>query len=222
MEFEKIFRSLRLNKYLVIIFLILIGVIFLLFKEHKSQTMVLDQFKGLEGYSMVNTEEIESISQSENPLEMAVIYVEILGAVKQPGVYCLDQGSRVIDLVNKAGGLMPDAYQRSINQALILEDQVSIYVYRLDEIDNESLEIDNNTASMGNPIQTESNTGKININEADLIELQELVGIGPAKAQAILDYRQNNGSFQTIEEVQEVKGIGNKTFDNIKGLIRVQ
>lgn len=161
--------------------------------------------------------EIET-SQVETS-QSTTIYVEILGAVKLPGVYQLDQGARLLDLVDLAGGLTDTAYRRSINQAQVLQDQMSIYVYSQDEIeDMDKLNQDLRGFDLANPNQV-TETSLVNINAADLSQLQTLPGIGPAKAQAIIDYRLEHGSFQSLEAIQEVSGIGAKTFEKLKDLI---
>lgn len=163
--------------------------------------------------------EIEMETSQEGTTQSSIIYVEILGAIQEPGVYQLSQGSRVFDLVQEAGGLKASAYARSINQAQILEDQMSIYVLSQDELESNHDFQTPSVLDVSRPSQ--SGTDLVNINTADLSQLETLPGIGPSKAQAILDHRQKEGSFPTIEAIQEVSGIGSKTYEKLKDLICV-
>ena len=140
------------------------------------------------------------------PPEPEPISVHIIGAVAEPGVYDIPKESRVIDAVNAAGGFLPVADQDNINLAAIVEDGVKI------EIEKRAIY---NTGGGNN------SSGRININTASLEELDTLPGIGPATAQAIIDHRQQSGSFQRIEDITNVSGIGIATYDRIKDMISV-
>lgn len=142
----------------------------------------------------------------EEPLnEIIYIYVDIKGAVAYPGVYKLEKASRLFQVVNLAGGLKEDADSNAINLSMILSDQDVIYVPFIgEEYPNIIDQIDNDVG------------GVININTATIEQLQQLPGIGPSTAQKIIDYRNENGSFQSIEDIMNVSGIGESTFENIK------
>ena len=135
-----------------------------------------------------------------------------------PGVYCLKQGSRVFEAVQEAGGFLENADTTGINQASVLSDGEKLQIYTIEEV--QQMEVQPEMFS-GSSENTESG-GKININTADLTELQEIPGVGEKKAQSIMEYREACGGFQNIEQLQEVPGIKGKTFDKVKDYITVK
>ena len=141
----------------------------------------------------------------------ATINVYVSGAVNRPEVYTLPLGSLVKDAVAKAGGASAEADLDHINLALRLTDQMQVYVPRQGEA------VATPKAASG----AATLSAPININTATAEELDRLPGIGPSIAQAILDYRTQNGPFKTIEGINEVKGIGDALFAKIKGSITV-
>lgn len=160
--------------------------------------------------------------------QQALIYCDIKGAVNQQGVYALPLGSRLFDLIERAGGLRPDAAEDSLNLALLLEDQMLVKVLTQKEYQASQAEEPVDSAQMpltNLPNATTSGSERkelqININTADQSQLETLPNIGPSKAQKIIAYRQEHGSFQTIEELQQVSGIGPKTFESLRDLITV-
>lgn len=132
------------------------------------------------------------------------IFIDIDGAVKSPGVYELKDGCRVNDAIIMAGGLTDSAYTKNLNKARLLVDGEKIYVLNNDEI---------------NEISAENNK-LININTASKEMLKTIPGIGDAYAQRIIDYR-NKKSFESIEEIKKIDGIGEKTFEKMKELITI-
>lgn len=161
---------------------------------------------------------VHSQSQAENvtevPAEQELIYwvVDIKGAVSKPGIYEVAKNMRVQDAIDLAGGLLPNAETRQLNFAQHLADQMLIYV----PVEGEEVEI----SASSDSVATEDNR-KININTANEQELQALPGIGEKKALQIVSYRTENGSFATAEDLMEVSGIGQKTFDALKELITI-
>lgn len=164
---------------------------------------------------------------NENLLEInnqyQKIYVHIAGEIKYPGVYEMENGDRVFQLVEKAGGVTENADISSINLSKKLIDGEKIVIFsKKVSIDSENASIvsnqSNNSTSKGSS-NTTSNL--ININTASQKELEELPGIGPTLAQRIIDYREKNGYFQTIEDIKKVSGIGDKKFEAIKDLITI-
>lgn len=150
----------------------------------------------------------DETSAIEESVSSVNIFVDIGGAVKSPQVVELPEGSRVEDAIEAAGGLTEDADLTDINRAAFLEDGEKVYIPEIyDESDGEY------SAPQGD--------GKININTADSDELQELNGVGPATAEKIIDYREENGRFSNIEDIKNVSGIGDKTFDKFKDDIKV-
>lgn len=154
--------------------------------------------------------------------EIEIIYVDLKGAVAKPGVYALPLGSRLFDVIEMAGGLLPDAATQSLNQALLLNDQMLIYIFTHEEYAAEEEEnmkllsiVEEDSGLLSQQVQL------VNINTANASELETLPGIGPKKASAILQFRQENGSFRGIEGLLEVSGIGQKTFDQLTPFITV-
>lgn len=144
------------------------------------------------------------------------IYVQISGEIKYPGVYEMENGDRVFQLVEKAGGLTENADLNSINLSKKLIDGEKVIIFAKKEINENSTNISQSGTTSS---QTKSNL--ININTASKEELESLPGIGPTLAQRIIDYRETNGYFQTIEDIKKVSGIGDKKFEAIKNLITV-
>lgn len=182
---------------------------------------------------IVALEPTESITQTVSLIlptpTRSVIAVYVSGAVNQPGVYRLYEGARIDDAIYLAGGMTADADPIRINLAARVHDEQQVYVARRDEVLPNFLDQTNPTdppASNESEQTPESppasnKTGKININTATLAELDSLPRIGPATAQRIIDYRTSNGKFATIEDLQNVKGIGAGTFADLKALISV-
>ncbi|MGB6409255.1 MAG: helix-hairpin-helix domain-containing protein [Planococcus donghaensis] len=157
----------------------------------------------------------ESPQQTETPIvEMPEtaepLMIDVKGQVNKPGVYALEAGSRMQDAIQAAGGFTPEADSRAINLAQIVVDETSLYVPATGE--EEVVPISPQTA-------TASGGGLININQATEAELMELPGIGPSKAAAILAYRDEVGKFNAPEQLTEVTGIGDKTFEKLQDLI---
>ena len=163
--------------------------------------------------------------------EVSVIKVYICGHIKTPGVYDIGKGSRLVDLVSLAGGATEDACLEAINLAQILADSQKFYIPSLDEIKNgvpsfvnewEDINSNSNDATSTDMANSQSFQNKvININFASLSELVQLPGIGNVIAQNIIDYRNKYGQFKSKEELKNVKGIGEKKFEEIKDLISV-
>lgn len=147
--------------------------------------------------------------------ETESLIVDVKGQVKTPGVYTLPSGSRVLDAIQLAGGLLPTAEETALNLASKLMDEMVIYVPAVGEKEEPPL-------ISASPSATENDSTIVNINTADETALMTLSGIGPSKAKAILTYRDDQGLFQSIDEIKEVTGIGDSTFENIKDFISVK
>ncbi len=152
------------------------------------------------------------------------IVVHVAGEVKKPGVYRLPPGSRVVDAVNLAQPTEHSALDY-LNLAAPLQDGQQIMVYSLEEIKQRDVSggIGNSSplAAAGSGTSYGTAPGRININNAGRAELESLPGIGPSLAQRIIDYRAKHGPFLSIEDVQNVSGIGEKRFEQIRELICV-
>lgn len=172
--------------------------------------------------SSISSSRLAEPSSSQQSSKPDKIYVDLKGAVKHPGVYALDQGSRVYDLLEMAGGLTEEAAERALNQAQLLVDQQSLYVPTMAEWEAESQGPQANVVGSQAPLVSSPNSGKVNVNQADLSQLETLPGIGAKKAQAIIDYRTANGSFHSLEDLGKVKGIGPKMLEKLKDLVIFQ
>lgn len=154
------------------------------------------------------------------PTETSTIYVHVCGSVKSPGLYELPAGSRVDAAVKAAGGFLKDARQSAVNLAEALSDGIQIYVPSQEEV--LPVTADDQGKSGSTPLNVAgSDQGLININTAGKEELMNLSGIGEGKAAAIIEYRETNGSFQSVEDIKNVSGIGDATFQKIKEAITI-
>lgn len=149
-----------------------------------------------------------------------IIYVHLCGAVKNPDVYKAKSDMRLVELIDLAGGLTPEAADDYMNQAIIIEDGQRIYIPTKDELENLSV-LDYMTGDNNNPSSDRVNK-KVNINTADEAELMSLPGIGQAKAASIVEYRNRNGSFKTIADIMNISGIKEGLFLKIKDLVTVE
>ena len=162
--------------------------------------------------------------------EESKLYVHICGAVEAPGVYELAAGSRICDALDMAGGFLDEACKEYINLAQILSDGQKIYIPTIDEVQEEQQAA--GTASWEWKEQNESTAdsnelkssaeGKINLNTATKEQLMTLPGIGASKAESILSYRKEHGSFLCAEDITNVTGIKEATFSQIREYIIVE
>ena len=143
-----------------------------------------------------------------------VIFVDIKGAVKNPGVYQMKVGDRVKDALDAAGGLTAEADSQKVNLAQRVEDQMVIVVPKVGE--------EAEAIPAGAMSKEASKEGKVNINTATVEELKTLKGVGEKKAEAIIEYRKKNGSFKTKEDLMKVRGIGKKLFESFEERIVTQ
>ena len=144
-------------------------------------------------------------------------YVDVKGAVKKTGMYRIRQGMRLMDAIDLAGGFTEDADQNQMNFSKLLADQEIIYVPKI----GEEVPVINEVSPTGGGTGSNSETAKININTADAAELQQLSGIGEKRAADIIKYREENGSFHTVEYLTKVSGIGEKTLENLRDSITI-
>lgn len=144
------------------------------------------------------------------------IYIYICGQVQTPGVYQVDVDARVFTVIQLAGGLTEAADEAGVNQAQTLVDGQMIYIPAVGEAVDAAVISGTDTSK-----EMSDNSGKVNINTADLETLMSLTGIGESKAQSILNYRQEHGSFQSIEELMNVEGIKEGTYSKIKNQITI-
>lgn len=182
-----------------------------------TSAYISSEEKGSSESAEVSTQEISSeLEEIELETQETLLYVYICGAVNKPGVYTLPEGSRVCDLFVAAGGLADDAATDYWNQARILVDGEMLYVPTVEEAKERysgGLEDSYQVADANNA------SGKINLNTASVEQLMEIPGIGESKARAIINYRDTNGGFSSIEEVMNIEGIKEGVFSKMKEYI---
>lgn len=169
---------------------------------------------GLENTAGKNSDTNKDIMETE---QVVLLYADICGAVENPGVYGLEEGSRICDLVKLAGGLTEEADLNALNRAEKVTDGMKVRVYTKEEAVDLPVQ-----TGIGMTTTEETGSGTININTADQTQLVTLSGIGAARAADIIAYRTEHGSFQTIEEIMNVSGIKESTFQKIKDQIVVK
>ena len=167
--------------------------------------------------STENEEESENSDNENMKRKNVKIIVDVEGSVNNPGVYEFYEGDRVEDAIKRAGGLKENACTKSINRARKMLDGEKIYIYA----DGEEISgVENNDDSIYNSMVGSESIKKVNINTASREILMTLKGIGEVYADRIIEYRKKN-KFESIEDIKEVEGIGDKTFEKIKDYITV-
>ena len=220
--------------YIIIILLLIIGSLntYIIYKVDKLKNNNQD----------IKVDELTPIIEENNKEEIieqepVTFFVDIKGSINKPGVYLVSEGSIVNELINMAGGLTSDAYTKNINLSKVLTKEMVIIIYSNNEINNPQEEesicicdkvnitecVDNkaNIIESSNEVSNNNYNGKVNINTASLEQLMTLNGIGESKAKAIIEYRNINGSFKSIEEIKNVSGISDKIYENIKNDIEL-
>ena len=209
------------QKKIILVILLIIALITYYYLYTKNNTEEINN----ENLEITNNETQEESKEEEK------IVVHITGAVNKEGIVELQEGARIADAIEKAGGTKENADIKNINLATILEDGMKVHIPTIEETraNNENIESSENFANSQVTTTTQipttsSNTkkqGKININTATEEELDTLPGIGPSTAAKIIDYRKENGKFTSIEEIKEVSGIGDAKYEKIKDLITI-
>lgn len=150
-------------------------------------------------------------------VQKPLIYVQVSGAVNEPGVYALPEGSRVFEAIELAGGVSKEADVQSLNQAKPLADGEMIRVLTAEEA-AQAAEKENISAGQNQS----QDDGRVNLNTATKEELMQLPGIGAAKAERILAWREENGGFAQIEDLMKIEGIKEGVFSKVEDCVRVQ
>lgn len=182
----------------------------------------MDSVSVEQGQSLFETlEVVEPIEEVVPPVELVAeavsvaILVDVKGAVKHPGLYSLQEGDRLLDAVQKAGGYTEEADTRLLNHAQKLLDESVVYVPAMGE----------EPPAYSQPAATAvsatggTQTAQVNINTANETEFQTLPGVGPSKAAAIVQYREEHGAFKQLDDLKNVSGIGDKTFEKLESSI---
>ena len=206
---------------LVIITIIIFIVSIFLYKQKSSNAFkeeyMTEIFEEESNDNMEYTETLEEDTTiiNEDSIDRNKIIVEIKGEVAKPDVYQLEEGSIIKDLIDMAGGVTEEADLSRINWAEELLNHELIIIGNIND-ETESSVVQNNSTYSSNGNNSDKVSTLININTADLEQLKEITGIGNIKAQSIIDYREANGGFKSLEELKNVDGIGDKTFEKIK------
>ena len=210
--FEIVLEKIKSHKWEttgIIVGLLLFGILGLnhFGTHHKEDDLNINLEKKV---STITEKKVPMISHVKDKVSNQVT-VDVKGAVNHPGVYSLPSQSRVTDAIKRAGGLSNLADSKSVNLAQKLQDETVVYVTQKGEkITVVEEEKENNIATQGN------SKGKINLNKADLSSLQTISGVGAKRAQDILDYRDSQGGFKTIDDLKNVSGIGEKTLEKLR------
>ena len=181
-------------------------------KRGQPETGSLEEQQDTETvYNVESETQNEKPEQEEKPLQ-EWIYVDVCGAVRNPGVYRIEAGSRVFQVLEQAGGCTEEASLETVNQADLLTDGQKIRIYTMEE-----------AGQMEKKLQEEDPIldDRVDINRAGKEELMTLTGVGETRAQAILAYRETHGSFSSVEELMQVEGIKEKTYEKLKDQIRI-
>ena len=240
-KFEKIITKIKkIDKDYVIIGVIVIAVIIFMIinlgKIKEFENKDNDKMTNVE--SSINTEndknEENKEQKDDNSKEQIVngggIFVHIDGYINNPGVYEIKENDRIKTLIDKAGGFREGYSIKNINLAAKLSDGDKIYIPSVSEEKNSenSNNININSSGKGQNVKTDrnnvsvmKNNSKININTANISELKQITGIGESTANKIIDYRENVRKFKKIEDIKEVKGIGDAKYESLKNMITI-
>lgn len=222
----------KINKKIVV-YIIIISIIVLIIYE-----VAIKKENLIENITDINTIETSEENETKEQEKVDItkkIMVYITGEVKNPGIYELEENSRIKDVIEEAGGLKETADITDINLATILQDEDKIAIPSKEENKQEkqntekiqsnkqgkTTEKSQNTTSISTNATGKNQNTKVNINTATQTELETLPGIGPSIASKIVSYRKENGKFKSIEEIKKVSGIGESKYANIKELIKV-
>ncbi|NQI70656.1 ComEA family DNA-binding protein [Streptococcus suis] len=193
---------------------------FLIFSQPaKSDQTGLTDFPQTEqtSSSQEQVDEVSADGNTEESKEQSQLVVDVKGAVEKPGLYTLEVGSRVNDAVEAAGGLTSQADPKSVNLAQKLSDEAVVYVASK----NENISVVASTTASSAMSQEEKNTSLVNLNTATEADLQTISGIGAKRAADIIAYREANGGFKSVDDLNNVSGIGDKTMESIRPYVTV-
>jgi len=235
---------------LIIIIIIAIGIALLLFyqylKGEENEALNESQIKQSENVEE-DTSKGQELNKTENEIEdyntqddlineessslfgtkqLGNIVIHVIGEVKKPGVIKLKEGSRIIDAINKCGGQTEEADLSKINLAYVLDDGSQVYIPRVkDDMQNTTImktEAGNNVIVSNVTQGDDEKSVKVNLNTATLEKLMTLPGVGESTAQKIIEYRNKNKKFKTVDEIKNVSGIGEAKFNSLKDYIYVK
>ena len=155
--------------------------------------------------------------QKDNREAKQKIMVHVAGEVNNPGIVEVEEGSRLKDAVESAGGFTDEANQNKVNLAYEVKDEQKIVIPNIKQNDEDISVVDNNEDFIENSMTKGT---LVNINTATQTELETLPGVGPSTASKIISYRKENGKFNSIEDLKKVSGIGDSKFEKVKEFIK--
>ena len=225
--------NLKQKKIIAIILIILVVIAYYYFYLRDTTEEISNQ-----DLEVNNTQESNQTNETEKETEETIV-VHISGAVNIEGIVELEAGSRIANAIEKAGGVKENADMTDINLAYPLEDGMKIHIPTKEETEanknNENMIDESYIISSSGGVSSKEDTNsiqgssksttsnaKVNINTATQEELDTLPGIGPSIASKIIDYREQNGKFNSIEEIKEVSGIGDAKYEKIKDSITIK
>ena len=208
----KFYQTYEKQIKIAVIAIVVITALLLFGGKGENEEIIVEQEGEMQTELTVEHENVSEGDTGQSAQTTAVkLVVDISGCVKSPGVYEIADGTRLHQVIEMAGGLTKNADIDVINQAEMVTDGQKILIPAKAE-----------AVDFGNGVSvTTAADGKININYADSAALQEIPGVGPATADKIIAYRESNGRFQSIQDLKNVSGIGDKTFEKMKDKICV-
>ncbi len=203
MDYEK-YKAIIMSNYKVVIIALLIVISIIIYIVIINPNQDYEVISSMENNIQESTEEVQKVDKR-------FIKVHLDGEVVNPGVYEVEENSRLQDAIKLAGGVTQNASLKNINLAVFVKDEEKYYIPSIEDEENNEFSYTQN----GNK------NGKININTANIEELKKINGIGEGLASRILEYRKDRGRFNTIEDLKNVSGIGDKKFESLKDEITV-
>lgn len=207
------------HRKIILICIVVVLIIIIMFYKNESEEYFISE-NNIENF--VENELIlnENILTKNEDLEKEKIKIYITGEVNNPGVKELEYGARIEDAINSAGGITLNANIKNVNFAYQLEDGQKIYIPNINEKIEEYITIENGDGIIDSSKRTTSN--RVNINKANSDELCKIPGVGESLAMRIINYREENGKFKTIDDLKNVSGIGEKKFEGLKEYVVVK
>lgn len=214
---KKFVEKKKIFFYIAITIIVILIIVYSYFYSPEYENITEENF-----LNEITIENNESIEQNEDKAEgeESLVSVHIAGSVVKEGVIEIEENSRLIDVIEEAGGLTEEADLSNVNLAYSIKDGQKIYIPNKDDEEEKGVIMTDmpNYIVPGNEEETkgDSNSLMVNINSATQTELEELTGIGPSIASNIMKYRKENGNFTSVEEVRNVEGIGESKYNQIK------
>ncbi len=216
----------KVNKIMVFLVIIIVSLATILLKQNigvKENVHVVSKSEEVRKDTpqsqdiKTNEQQVKQQKQEKKSISSENITIFISGEVKEPGVVTIEGNKRLSDAIDKLGGFTSEANLNKINLAMKIEDEKHYIIPKIGEdIENTTKDTDESKS-----VESKSEDSKININTANIQELDALPGVGEATANKIISYRDEKGKFNNIEEIKNVNGIGDKKYEDIKEMINI-